>query len=133
MILTPEIVRLIADWAHHAKAVVHPISICLAVSSVADTMHGVCVPVANDDKDVADAAELELVRVSSPVNCQGTSAARIVPTNAAATPNNMSRLTSSGVLARILVLIVFTPLKDLANYHTKSSPSARECPVFGYG
>ena len=48
--------------------------------SVADTTHGVWTPVANDDTGVADAVVLADVRVSSPVNCHGTSAAISVPT-----------------------------------------------------
>lgn len=52
--------------------------------SVADTTHGVWIPVANDDTGVADVAVLALDLVSSPVNCHGTSAAMIVPTIAAA-------------------------------------------------
>ena len=55
-----------------------------AAFSVADTTHGVWTPVANDDTGVADAVVLADVRVSSPVNCHGTSAAMIVPTIAAA-------------------------------------------------
>ena len=55
-----------------------------ATFSVVDTTHGVWIPVANDDTCVAVAAVLAAVRVSSPVNCHGTSAALIVPTIAAA-------------------------------------------------
>ena len=79
-----------------------------AVANVAVATHGILVPVVNEGRAEADTAALAYVRVSSPVNCHGTSAAMTTPARTATTTSTNAFMKGGFSACEFVVTNVFS-------------------------